>query len=70
MFVFSTLALATLVVWTVGIVFAVVGAFSKVFDVRETIVATAIALFAPVIGSIAAVALYIYAARRARDASA
>ena len=67
MFGFSAMVLVSLVLWTIGIVFAVVGAFSKVFDVGETIVAIAIALFVPVIGSIGAVALYIYAARRAPD---
>ena len=67
MFGFSAMVLVPLLLWTIGIVFAVVGAFSKVFDVGETIVAIAIALFVPVIGSIGAVALYIYAARRVPD---
>ena len=67
--VFTAIEAVTLVLWVLGIAFAVIGVFSKVFDLRETIVAIAIALFAPVVGSIGAVALYIYAARRVPDPS-
>lgn len=63
MFGLSAVEVVLLLLWTVGIVCAVLGALSRVFSVRDTIVAFAIALFIPVIGSIGAVALY--AARRA-----
>lgn len=65
MFGVSAVEAAVLLLWAAGVIFAVVGALSRAFSVRDTIVAIAIALFVPVIGSIGAIALYAYVTRRA-----
>ena len=50
--------LAALLLWVLGVTCAVLGSTSRLFSVRETIVAMAVSLVVPVIGSLAAVCLY------------
>lgn len=66
MFSLSAVEVAFMLLWVVGVGVAVLGALSKVFTVREAIVAIALALFVPVVGSVAAIVLY--AKRRAEGA--
>jgi hypothetical protein len=59
MFGLNVIEVAVLLLWAIGITCALVGTFTGVFSVREAIVAIAIALFIPIIGSVGAILLYV-----------
>jgi len=50
---------AVLLLWAAGVACAVGGTLSKVFGVRDGILALAVAAFIPVLGSIGVIAWYL-----------